>query len=169
MLTVNPLIPASSLHPVPGGMTLISILSCWYCNPPSKIITSSILPSFTTALNFPPRPVPIPTTSKSGAELYSLPFVCISTKVILPSVIIGFNWASLPVLTVTDTDFSRLRISEPYPVPLSYSKISDMLPLRTGVAVITPTSVLANSYFKFNLMSGNLNTCKPVHWLENLI
>ena len=70
---------ASSLHPVPGGITLILILSCWYCKPPSNIITSSILPSFTTALSFAPRPVPIPTTSKSGAEEYSLPFVCIST------------------------------------------------------------------------------------------
>ena len=93
-------------------MTLISILSCWYCNPPSKIITSSILPPCTTALSFAPSPVPIPTTSKSGAEEYSLPFVCISTKVILPSVTIGFNWAFLPVLTVSDIDFSRFSMSD---------------------------------------------------------
>ena len=94
-------------------MTLISILSCWYCNPPSCIITSSIFPSLTTALSFAPSPVPIPTTSKSGAEEYSLPFACISTKVTFPSVTIGFNSASLPVLTVTDTDFSRFNISDP--------------------------------------------------------
>ena len=119
VLTVNPLVFASNLQPVPGGITLISILSCWYCNPPSKIITSVIFPSSTTALNFAPKPVPIPTTSKSGAEVYSRPLVWTSTKEILPSVTIGFNWASFPVLMFIVTDFSRFNISDPYPDPSS--------------------------------------------------
>jgi len=113
LFRVNGLTLTSIFAPLPGGTTLISVLSCWYCKPPSKIITSSILPPLTTALNFAPSPVPIPTTSKSGAEEYSLPFVCISTKVILPSVTIGFSSASLPVLTFISTDFSRFNISEP--------------------------------------------------------
>ena len=112
-LTVNPLVLASSFAPLPGGTTLISILSCWYCKPPSRIITSTILPSDTTALNFAPKPVPIPTTSKSGAEVYSWPFVCISTTVIFPSVTIGFSSASLPVLISIVIDFSRFKVSEP--------------------------------------------------------
>ena len=169
VLTVNPLTLTSIFVPVPGGITLILTLSCWYCNPPSNITTSSILPPLTTALNLAPSPVPIPTTSKSGAEAYSLPFDCISTKVILPSVTIGFNSASLPVLTETDTDFSRFRILDPYPDPLSYNRTSVIGPLTTGVAVIIPTDVLANSYFKFNFISGYLNTWNPVPWSVNLI
>ena len=79
VLTVRPLVLTSNFVPEPGGTTFILILSCWYWSPPSKIITSVIFPSVTTALSFAPSPVPIPTTSKSGAEEYSLPFVCIST------------------------------------------------------------------------------------------
>ena len=33
---------------------------------------------------------------------------------------------------------------------------------------MTPTSVFANSYFKFNFISGYLKTWKPVPWSENL-
>ena len=169
VLTVNPLVTASIFAPLPGETTFISILSCWYCKPPSRITTSTILPPSTTALNLPPRPVPIPTTSRSGAEVYSWPLVCISTNVIFPSVTIGFSCASLPVLILTVIDFSRFKILDPYPVPSSYKRISVIEPLTTGVAVITPTLVFDNSYFKFNLTSGYLNTWNPVPWSENLI
>ena len=81
---------------------------------------------------------------------------------------IGFNCASLPVFTFTVIDFSRLRILEPYPVPSSYNNTSVISPLTTGVAVMTPTVVFANSYFKFSLISGNLNTWNPVPWSINL-
>ena len=104
---------ASIFAPLPGGTTFISTLSCWYCKPPSSTITSTILPSDTTALNFAPKPVPIPTTSKSGAEVYSWPFDCISTSVIFPSVTIGFSSASLPVLMFNVNDFSRFKVVEP--------------------------------------------------------
>ena len=78
--------------------------------------------------------------------------------IFLPSVTIGFNCASLPVFTLIVIDFSRFKISEPYPVPSSYNNTSVISPLTIGVAVIIPTVVFDNSYFKFNLISGNLNT-----------
>ena len=167
-LTFRLLVLTSNFAPLPGGVTLISILSCWYCRPPSRITTSTILPSDTTALSFAPKPVPTPTISRSGADVYSLPLVCTSTKDILPSVTIGFNCASLPVFTLIVIDFSRFKISEPYPVPSSYNNTSVISPLTTGVAVIIPTVVFDNSYFKFNLISGNLNTWNPVPWSANL-
>ena len=52
---------------MPGCFTTIDVLSSWYCNPPSSIITLTISPFSTTALSLAPKPVPIPTTSKSGA------------------------------------------------------------------------------------------------------
>ena len=55
------------------------------------------------------------------------------------------------------------------PDPLSYNNISVIGPLTTGVAVIIPTPACANSYFKFKIISGYLNTWKPVPWSENLI
>ena len=70
---------ASNFAPDPGGVIFISILSCWYCKPPSKITTSVIFPSDTIALSFAPKPVPIPIISKSGADVYSLPLVWTST------------------------------------------------------------------------------------------
>ena len=42
-----------------------------------------------------------------------------------------------------------------------------MDPLTTGVAVITPTVVLDNSYLRFNLISGYLKTWNPVPLFEN--
>ena len=47
---------------------------------------------------------------------------------------------------------------DPYPEPFSYNNTSVIGPLTTGVAVIIPTEVFYNSYFKFNLTSGYLNT-----------
>ena len=43
-----------------------------------------ILPFSTTGLNLPPIPDPIPTTSKSGGEKYSLPPNLTSVAIILP-------------------------------------------------------------------------------------
>ena len=79
LLTSKLLIFDSNFAPLPAGVTLTLTLSCWYWRPPSSIITFLILPSSTTAFNLAPSPVPNPTTSKSGAEEYSWPFVCIST------------------------------------------------------------------------------------------
>ena len=79
LLICNPLIFDSNLTPLPGGVTFIETLSCWYCIPPWSIITFSTFPFSTTAFNLAPSPVPTPTTSKSGAEEYSCPFACIST------------------------------------------------------------------------------------------
>ena len=61
------LILMSSFSSLPGCFTTIEVFSSWYCKPPSNITTSTISPFSTTALNFAPKPVPIPTTSKSGA------------------------------------------------------------------------------------------------------
>ena len=76
------------------------------------IITSTILPPSTTALNFAPRPVPIPTTSKSGADVL-WPFVCISTKVTFPSVTIGFSCAFFTSFYINVIDFLRFKILDP--------------------------------------------------------
>ena len=44
-------------------------------------------------------PDPIPTTSISGGDVYSLPVFVTCTFIILPPSIIGFNSAPLPVFT----------------------------------------------------------------------
>ena len=47
--------------------------------------------------------------------------------------------------------------------------MSEIGALTIEVAVIIPTPVCANSYFKFRIISGYLNTWKPVPWSENLM
>ena len=90
------------------------------------MVTSVILPSVISALNI--APIPSPTTSNVGAELYSFPPNCISIAVIDPLVvpipiallvIIGFNAAFFPFLMVIIGFFSRFNIVLPYPVPPS--------------------------------------------------
>ena len=61
------LILVSTFNSLPRLVTTIDVLSSSYSIPPFKIITSVIFPFSTTALNLAPIPVPIPTTSKSGA------------------------------------------------------------------------------------------------------
>jgi len=53
--------------------------------------TLTISPFSTTALNLAPIAVPKPTTSKSGAALYSCPPFCTCTDIILPFAIIGLT------------------------------------------------------------------------------
>ena len=92
------------------------------------IVTSVILPLVISALNL--APIPSPTTSNVGAELYSLPPNCISIAVIDPLVvpipiallvIIGLSAASFPFLMVIVGFFSRFKTVLPYPVPPSYT------------------------------------------------
>ena len=61
------LIVVSTFNSLPGGFTNIFVFSSWYWSPDFSIITLTIFPFSTTALSFAPKPVPIPTTSKSGA------------------------------------------------------------------------------------------------------
>ena len=62
-------------------------------------------------------PDPIPTTSKSGGDVYSLPVLVTCTLIIFPSSIIGFNSAPLPFFTVIVGFLWKLIVVEPYPVP----------------------------------------------------
>ena len=57
----------------------------------------------------------------------------------------GFNSAFLPNCLFILTGFSKFNISDPYPLPFSYKNSWDIPPLITGVAVMTPTLVLASS------------------------
>ena len=76
LLTDNPLTSGSKITPEPGAVTLIDVLVVAYPIPDFITTTFTISPFSTTALNFAPIAVPKPTTSKSGAALYSSPPFC---------------------------------------------------------------------------------------------
>ena len=70
--------------------------------------------SFSTiALNLAPVADPIPTTSKSGAEVYSLPPFVTWTFIILPPSIIGLNSAFFPVLMLIFGFLWKLIVLDP--------------------------------------------------------
>jgi len=98
---------------------LIEVDVAVYPIPAFKTTTSVTFWSTTTALNFAPVPDPIPTTSKSGGDTYSLPVLVTWTFIILPPSIIGLNSARLPVFTVISGFLWKLIVFEPYPVPAS--------------------------------------------------
>ena len=62
------LIVVSTFNSLPGGFTNIFVFSSWYWSPDLSMITLTIFPFSTTALNLAPVPDPIPTTSKSGGS-----------------------------------------------------------------------------------------------------
>ena len=91
------LIVGDSVYPIPGLI----------------IFTSLIFPSLTTALSFAPIPVPIPTSSKSGADVYSFPPNLTSHETIFPFKVIAFNSAPTPFKTFILGFFSKFNIFEP--------------------------------------------------------
>ena len=68
LLTVKLLTELSIINPDPLGVTFTGG-DDEYPMPAFMTFTSVILPPLTTALNLPPMPVPIPTKSKSGADV----------------------------------------------------------------------------------------------------
>ena len=85
------------MYPIPGFITF----------------TSLIFPSLTTALNFAPMPVPIPTNSKSGADVYSLPPKLTSHEIIFPLSAMAFNSAPVPFNIFILGFFSKFNIFDP--------------------------------------------------------
>ena len=77
----------------------MNVLAGSYPAPCSIIWTFVILPSDTIVFNLAidPSPVPSPTTSKVGGDVYYVPALEITTLTTFPLVIMGFNEASLPV------------------------------------------------------------------------
>ena len=104
----------------PLEVTLIEVDVAVYPIPAFKTTTSVTFWSTTTALNLAPVPEPIPTTSRSGGEVYSLPVFVTWTLIILPPSIIGFNSAPFPLFTKISGFLWKLIVVDPYPVPAFY-------------------------------------------------
>ena len=115
----RPLTCGSNIAPVPGAVTLMVVFVVAYPIPVLITTTFTISPFSTTALNLAPIAVPKPTTSRSGAALYSCPPFCTCTDIILPFAMIGFNSAFLPFLILTRGLLSKFNTVDPYPVPPS--------------------------------------------------
>ena len=96
---------------------MIDVVAEVYPIPVLSTTTSVTFWFTTTALNFAPVPDPIPTTSKSGGDVYSLPVFVTCTFIILPPSIIGFNSAPLPLFTKISGFLWKLIVVDPYPVP----------------------------------------------------
>ena len=66
-----------------------------------------------------PTPVPNPTTSKIGGDVYSVPELEITTSTIFPLATTGVITASLPVLRFISGTLLKFTISDaPYPTPV---------------------------------------------------
>ena len=109
----SPLICGSNIAPVPGAVTLIVVFVVAYPIPVLITTTFTISPFSTTALNLAPIAVPKPTTSKSGAALYSSPPFCTCTDIILPLEITGLNYAFLPFFIFTRGFLSKFKTVDP--------------------------------------------------------
>ena len=109
----NDLTFASKDELEPLDVTLMDVVAEVYPIPELITTTSSTFWLTTTALNFAPVPDPIPTTSKSGGEVYSLPVFVTCTLIILPPSIIGLNSAPFPVFTKISGFLWKLIIVEP--------------------------------------------------------
>ena len=87
------------LAPSPFGVTVILELEEVYPIPVWFTTTESITPAFNTGTRT--VPLPSPSTTNSGGELYPEPPFLITTDFIFPSWdTIGINWASFPLFKV---------------------------------------------------------------------
>ena len=115
LFTLNFLIVVSNVAPNPLGETLIPVEAAEYPIPALITLTSVILPwDDITGRNIAPDPDPLlSNTSNSGAEKYSNPPNWTFTELKDPLIIMGFNWASLPVCMVISGFLSRLIVLDP--------------------------------------------------------
>ena len=108
---------AFKVAPLPGNTTLIVVVVWSYPVPDSNTFTEVIKPFDSTGTTT--APVPSPSITRSGGELYFLPEFVTNTSWSFPLLIMGCICASVPETRVTDGGLFRFNTSEdPYPTPL---------------------------------------------------
>ena len=111
------MVVSDSTYPFPGSIILTEETS-----PPDKIGVKI-------------APTPTPLTVIFGKALYPLPFASITTSTNLPWLIIGFNWAPLPLERLIIGCLFKFKTSDdPYSEPLEVTWTEVIPPLNIGCA-----------------------------------